>query len=131
MRIIKGALSGIIIGALAGGALGGNALLNAYSGLGTFWPACGPHIFVPMWICAVVGTLSKITGESFTGLLLLMASGIVAGLAAPVMFQNVFGQPYSIGSAFMGIRYAQEIALSGGGIVAALFWYFGINKLFR
>jgi hypothetical protein len=131
LRPIKGLLYGIIGGGLLGCVFAWGSVARSFTSLRTFWPDCGPHIFVPLWLCSVAGLISKLGDESFFWLIILMLSGVCAGLMVPAAYQHAFGQPFRMGTGFMGIPYAQEIVLSGGGVAASFFWYFGVNKILR
>lgn len=128
---LKGMLYGAISGGLVGCVLAWSSVARSFTRLGTFWPDCGPHIFVPLWLGAVVGLVSRLGRESFSWLMVVIVSGVCAGLLVPAAFEYSFGRAFNIGTGFMGISYAQEIVLGSGGVIAAVFWYFGINKLFR
>ena len=128
---IAGAVAGAASGAVVGCAVAWEPVSRSYTGPAAFWTNCGPHIFVPVWLGAVVGLASKLADDSFSGMAVVAFAGVGAGLLVPTAYQYMFCRPFTMSVAFMGIPYAKEIVLGGAGAIAAFFWYFSGNKLLR
>ncbi|MCX5784178.1 MAG: hypothetical protein NTX59_00660 [Elusimicrobia bacterium] len=128
-NILAGAAAGAASGAVVGCAVAWEAVSRSYTGPAAFWTNCGPHIFVPVWLGAAVGLVSKLADDSFFGMAVVAFAGICAGLLVPTVYQYMFYRPFTMSVAFMGIPYAREIVLGGAGAIAAFFWYFSGNKL--
>ena len=131
LEILIGALSGAIAGCLVAGAFSLDEMLRAYTGWRTFWPDCGPHLFLPLWIGTVVGLVARVERHSSSGFVMTLLSGMAAGFATPALFFLAFGKALHISFGFVSISYVAEIVLAVCGGTAASFWYFGANKIFR
>jgi uncharacterized membrane protein YeaQ/YmgE (transglycosylase-associated protein family) len=131
LQVLVGALSGATVGCLAACVFSLDELLRAYTGWRTFWPDCGPHLFIPFWLGAVIGLVARVERDSSSGFLTTLLCGIAAGFAAPWLFFLAFGKTLHISFGFVAIAYAEQIVLAVGGGVAALFWYFSVNKILR
>lgn len=131
LNIIAGAVLGGASGVVVGCIFAWGSVSRSYTGPLTFWTDCGPHIFLPVWLGAVVGLAAKLADDSFTGLAVVAAAGVCAGLLVPTVYQYVFYRPFTLSVAFLGIPYAREMVLGGAGAIAAFFWYFSGNKLIR
>lgn len=122
-------------GALVGGSLGclysWKQVYDAYTGWRNFWPDCGPHIFIPLWIGTVIGLVARMERDSTTGAFATILSGMIAGLITPTLFWLVFGLHLRLSFGFMPIPMARDLIISIFGGMAGLFWFLGINKLFR
>lgn len=126
-----GAISGAAAGLLAACAFSWNAIAGSYTVLGTFWADCGPHIFIPIWMGAVIGLAARLSGDSVSGFVITLVAGIAAGFLAPGLFTAVFGQVLRVSFGFIRIAYASEMVLALFGAIAAIFWYWGVNKAMR
>ena len=131
LEILIGAVSGAIAGCIAACAFSLDDMLRAFTGWGAFWPDCGPHLFITLWIGTVIGLVARVERNSSSGFLATLLSGIAAGFAPPTLFYLVFGKALRISFGFISIAYAEEIILAIGGGIAAMFWYFGVNKVLR
>ena len=131
LEMIIGGVSGAIAGCNAGCVFAWDDVSRAYTGWRTVWPDCGPHLFIPLWIGMIIGLVARMERGSSSGFFTTLLSGAAAGFAAPILFTFVFGKTLHISFGFVSVAYAEEIVLSLGGGAAALFWYFGANKIFR
>ena len=131
LEVLIGASSGALAGCIAACAFSLDDMLRAFTGWRTFWPDCGPHLFITLWIGTVIGLVARVERDSSSGFLTTLLSGIAAGFATPTLFFLVFGKTLRISFGFISIAYAEEIILAIGGGIAAIFWYFGVNKVLR
>jgi len=131
LEILIGALSGALAGCITACAFSLNELLRAYTGWRTFWPDCGPLLFIPLWIGTVIGLVARVERDSASGFLTTLLCGSAAGFATPWLFYLAFGKTLHISFGFISIAYAEQIILAVGGGIAALFWYYSVNKIFR
>jgi len=130
-RWLKDAIVGTLAGAVAGGALGWVLAWDKVSLNGdflTFWRACGPHLFIPLWMGTVIGFAARIDRDSLLGYFLAMAAGMAAGVLAPTAYGRMFGTPYPV-SGFAATPYVLPLLLLTCGGVAAVFWRATFDKL--
>lgn len=131
LEILIGAVSGAIAGCIAACAFSLDDMLRAFTGWPTFWPDCGPYLFITLWIGTVIGLVARVERDSSSGFLTTLLSGIAAGFATPTLFYLVFGKALHIAFASISIAYAEQIILAICGGTVAMFWYFGANKIFH
>jgi uncharacterized membrane protein YeaQ/YmgE (transglycosylase-associated protein family) len=135
MNFILNAVTGAVSGALAGGALGcfvsWTLVSAAYTGWRTFWPDCGPHIFIPLWIGTVIGLVAGVDRDSPSGAVTTIIAGAVAGFVTPTIFWMAFGQNLHFHFGFLALPILRGIIIGICGGAAGLFWYMGINRFFR
>ena len=117
--LAAGALTGLVVGCV----MKWSILSAAYTGLNTCWQDCGPFIFVPLWIGAVIGLVSMLERGTITGLLLTAASGGVAGFLAATVFYYIFGKHFRF--------YFANLIHGLCGVVAAFIWNFLQNRFFH
>jgi len=128
---LTGALSGAVAGCAAGLAYSWGDVSGAFTGWRTVWSDCGPHLFIPLWIGTVIGLVARTERDSSSGFVMTMLCGAAAGFSTPMLFSLLFHKTLHISFGFISIAYAEEIVLAATGGTAALFWYFGANKIFR
>jgi hypothetical protein len=130
-RWLKDAAVGTLAGAMAGGALGWVLAWDKVFLGGdflTFWRACGPHLFIPLWMGTVIGFASRIDRDSILGYLLTAIAGMAAGVLAPTAYGRMFGTPYPA-SGFTATPHVLPLLLLLCGGVAAVGWRATFDKL--
>jgi hypothetical protein len=129
-RWLQDAVVGTLAGAVAGGAVGWVLAWDQVflaGDLRTFWHACGPHLFIPLWMGALIGFACRIDRDSLFGFLLALAAGMAAGLFAPLAYWRMFGRPYA-SSGFAATPNALPMLLMICGGVAAAVWRATFDK---
>ena len=129
--VIIGAGSGALAGGAAGCLFAWSWVSGAYTGWRTFWPDCGPHIFIPLWVGTVIGLVARMERDSAYGVFSTIISGAAAGFITPALFWLVFGRNLHFSFGFLSVPMAREIIISAGGGAAGFFWHLGVNKFFR
>ncbi len=131
IEVVIGAVSGALAGLAAGCLISWNQVSAAFTGWRTFWPDCGPQLFIPLWLGTVIGLISRMERESFSGIFITILSGMAAGFAAPTLFWLVFGRNLQLHFGFIAIRIGPQIIISAAGGAAGFFWHMGVNRIFR
>ena len=131
LEMIGGLAAGTLAGILIGCASSWNDVYGAYTGWRTCWQDCGPYIFVPVWIGAVVGLVAMVERDSVSGAAITVFSGGLAGFFASTIFWYVFGMHLRMYLGSVSVPHVINLIYAVGGSAAAFLWYFGINRLFR
>ncbi|MFA6028967.1 MAG: hypothetical protein WC969_03835 [Elusimicrobiota bacterium] len=128
-RIFVGTLAGASAGALAGAALAWGPMAASFVAWPSVWRDCGPHLFIPLWMGAVIGFAAPLWKGSFSGVFLTLAAGMGAGLTATSAYEAAFGKAYVLPSGFASYAGIFPMLLLFCGGAAAAVWTFSVARL--
>jgi hypothetical protein len=131
IEIFKGLLLGILGGITVGCLVSWNLLSHSYIGWRTLWHDCGQILFIPIFIGAAIGLVSRMEKESPSGIITSILTGMGTGFFAPFVFHQIFGKRiyFTLGS--IDILYVPNLTFMICGGAAAFVWYFSGNKIWR
>ncbi|MBU2483337.1 MAG: hypothetical protein KJ760_19810 [Proteobacteria bacterium] len=129
--MLGGLAAGTLAGFVVGCVLSWGQVSGAYTGWHTCWQDCGPHLFVPVWIGAVVGLVSMLERDSLSGALITVFSGGLAGFFAATVFWHVFDKHFRMYFGSVSVPYIVNLVHAVCGGAAGFAWHLAVNRFFR
>ncbi|MEA3307382.1 MAG: hypothetical protein U9Q34_06320 [Elusimicrobiota bacterium] len=131
IEIFKGLILGILGGIAVGCLSSWNLLSRSYTGWKTVWHDCGQILFIPMFMGAIIGLVSRMEKDSHGGFITSILTGMGAGFFAPMIFHQIFGKRIYFSFGSIDMLYVPNLTFMVCGGAAAFVWHFSINKLWK